>query len=308
MPLPEPLLQLAASVRNWGRWGSDDRRGTLNLIDEAAVRRGVAAVRTGTAVSLAMPFDENGPQIGMIPGRTNPEREMVAINVTYTGDPDDFTTSDDRVAMGVQAATHWDSLAHVGYGGRLYNDIPDSTNDERGAHELGIERYGPIVSRGVLLDIARLHGVDYFDEGYPITGDDLDEAAARAGLHVEAGDIVLVRTGQMHWLRQGEKERYSHPSPGLSTKSITWLHDHDVAAVATDTMVFEVFPCEDPSAFLPVHMIHLRDMGLVQGQNFALDELAAMSTADGHADCLLVATPLPLTRGVGGPVAPTAIR
>ncbi|HEY1740875.1 MAG TPA: cyclase family protein [Acidimicrobiia bacterium] len=308
MPLSEYLQQLAASVSNRGRWGADDRRGTLNLIDAAAVLRGIAAVRTGTAMSLAIPFDENGPQDGMIPGRSNPEREMLSVNVSMTGDADDFTTSDDKVVMGVQAATHWDALGHVGYGHELYNGVADTTNDEQGAHELGVERYGPIVSRGVLLDVARLHGVDHFDDGYPITGDDLDGCATSAGITVESGDVVLVRTGQMHWLREGRRSRYSHPSPGLSTQSITWLHDHDVAAVATDTIVFEVFPCEDPAVLLPVHMIHLRDMGLVQGQNFALDAFATACAEDGQADCLLVATPLPLTRALGGPVAPTAIR
>jgi kynurenine formamidase len=308
MALPDRLQALAASVSNRGRWGAADRRGTLNLIDAAAVRRGVASVRTGQTVSLAIPFDEDGPQNGLIPGRNNPTREMLAVNVSYTGDPDDFCTSDDRFEMGVQAATHWDALAHVGYGHELYNGVPDSTTDERGAHELGIERYGPIVSRGVLLDIARLHGVDHFDDGYAITGDDLTAAANAANITIEPGDIVLVRTGQMHWLREGDRNRYAHPSPGLSTQSIAWLHEHDVGAVATDTVVFEVFPCEDPSVLLPVHMIHLRDMGLAQGQNFALDELAALSAADGHADCMLVATPLPLTRALGGPVAPTAIR
>src|SRR3954470_5483614 len=82
MALSEHLKALATSVSNRGRWGADDRRGTLNLIDDAAVLRGIAAVRRGQAVSLAIPFDENGPQDGMIPGRSNPEREMLSINVS----------------------------------------------------------------------------------------------------------------------------------------------------------------------------------------------------------------------------------
>src|SRR5262249_38840464 len=140
---------------------------------------------------------------------------------------------------------------------------------------------------------------------YPITGDDLEQASK---VTVASGDAVLVRTGQMHYLRAGDKIRYSYPSPGLSTKSIEWLRDHDIAAVATDNFTFEVYPCEDPNAFMPVHMIHLRDMGLVQGQNWALDDLAADCAADGRFDFLLVATPLPLTHAVGAPVAPTAVK
>ena len=225
MALPDELKDLAARVSNWGRWGPDDRRGTLNLIDEAAVRRGAAAVRSGRVFSLAIPFDEDGPQTGAIPGRDNPEREMLMINTAFTGDTSDFCTSDDKVTMGTQAATHWDALSHVGYEDRLYNDVLFSTTDGAGAHELGIERFGPVVSRGVLLDVARALGVNTFDDGHPITGDDLDRAAALGDLTVESGDILMVRTGQMAFLAAGDKDRFSHPSPGLSTQSVEWLHD-----------------------------------------------------------------------------------
>ena len=308
MALPDHLQQLAAKVSNAGRWGDDDQRGTLNLVDAAAVLRGVAAARRGNVFSLAIPFDEDGPQTGSIPGRENPRREMLMVNTPLTGDPSDFCTSDDKVAMGVQAATHWDALAHVSYAGRLYNGVDAGVIDDEGAGRLGVDAYGPVVTRGVLADVARAHGVDHFDDGYAVTGDDLDEAVARAGVTVEPGDALLVRTGQMHFLRQGDRARFGNPSPGLSTRSIEWLHDHDVAAVATDTLTFEVWPGEDPGVLLPVHMIHLVDMGLAQGQLWALDELAADCAGDGQYEFLLCATPLPLTRSVGGPVAPTAVK
>lgn len=307
-PLPDHLQELAASVSNRGRWGSDDRRGTLNLIDPAAVLRGAAAVGAGRSFSLAIPFGGDGPQTGAIPGRDNPSHEMVMVNVAFTGDPAGFTTSDDRVSMGVQAATHWDALAHAGYEGELYNGVPDTVITDAGASELGIDAFGPVASRGVLLDIARLHGVDHFTDGYQITGEDLTAAAEAAAIEVLPGDIVLVRTGQMHYLRIGEKDRYRTTTPGLSTKSIQWLSDHDVAAVATDTFVLECWPCEDPAVLLPVHMIHLRDMGLAQGQIWALDELAADCADDGQYEFLLTATPIPLVGGVGGMVAPTAVK
>lgn len=307
-PLPDHLLHLAARVSNRGRWGPDDRRGTLNLLDEAAVRRGVAAARQGRVFSLAVPFGPDGPQTGAIPGRDNPSREMIGVNQAYTGDRDGFCTSDDRLTMGVQAATHFDALAHVGYSGELYNGVPDSVVTDAGAAELGIDEFGPVAGRGVLLDVARLHGVDHFDDNHPVTGDDLDGAASAAGVTIEPGDIVMVRTGQMHFLRIGEKDRYRTTSPGLSTRSIEWFADHDVAAVATDTLVLECFPCEDPAVLLPVHMIHLRDMGLAQGQIWNLDDLAGDCAADGQHDMLLTATPIPLVGGLGGMVAPTAVK
>lgn len=308
MALPPHLKDLAARVSNWGRWGEDDQRGTLNLIDEAAVLRGVAAAKQGRPFSLAIPFDEDGPQTGMIPGRDNPERTMIAVNQSYTGDTADFCATDDRVSMGIQAATHWDALAHAGYEEQYYNGVPFAAIDEAGCHRLGIDNVGPLVSRGVLLDVARALGVDRFDDGHPITGDDLDAAAALGGIEVQPGDVLMVRTGQMAYLAEGDKVRFANPSPGLSTRSVEWLRDHDVAAVATDTLVFECFPCEDPAFLLPVHLLHLRDMGLLQGQLWSLDDLAADCAADGQYDGLLTATPLPFTRGAGSPVAPTFVK
>jgi kynurenine formamidase len=311
MPLTEPLRELSARVSNWGRWGADDERGTLNLLTNEAVLRGVAAVRSGRVFSLAVPFDADGPQWDNVnmPLRTNPALNTYAVNVSFTGDAADFTTSDDAFSMGSQAATHWDALAHVGYEGRLYNGIENGVvTAEGGASRLGVQNIGPVVTRGVLLDIARLHGVDHFDDNYAVTADDLDAAATAAGLTVQAGDAVLVRTGQMHFLREGRRPRYSHPSPGLSTSTISWVRDHDIAAMATDTLTFEVYPCEDPAVFMPVHMLHLRDIGLLQGQVWRLDDLASDCAGDGQYDFLLCATPLPLTGAVGAPVAPTAVK
>ncbi|MGH9213288.1 MAG: cyclase family protein [Acidimicrobiales bacterium] len=308
MALPDHLKQLAARVSNAGRWGADDQRGTLNLIDQAAVLRGVAAARQGRVFSLAIPFDEDGPQTGAIPGRENPERRMLMVNQPFTGDPSDFCTSDDAVSMGVQAATHWDALAHAGYEDELYNHVPFDAVTAAGASRLGIDAFGPVVSRGVLADVARALGVDHFEDNHPISGDDLDAAVALGGLTVEPGDVLLVRTGQMHWLRVDDKDRFREPTPGLSTLSVEWLRDHDVGAVATDTLVFEPWPGEDAAVVLPVHLLHLRDMGLAQGQLWALDDLAADCATDGQYDFLLCATPLPLTRSVGGPVAPTAVK
>ena len=125
-----------------------------------------------------------------------------------------------------------------------------------------------------------------------------------ADVEIAAGDAILVRTGQMHFLRTGDKKRYSAVSPGLSTQSIEWLHDHDVAAVATDTMTFEVYPPRIRACFMPVHMIQLRDMGLAQGQ-LASRSSRSRLRARRPIRHVLSATPLPLTHAVGAPVAPT---
>jgi len=101
---------------------------------------------------------------------------------------------------------------------------------------------------------------------------------------------------------------YTYPSPGLTIETAEWFWAHDVAAVATDTLVFEVFPSPHEELYLPVHLLHLVEMGLTQGQNFVLDPLAEDCAADGSYTFLLDATPLPLTDGLGTPLNPVAIK
>jgi kynurenine formamidase len=312
MALSDALHDLAAEVSNWGRWGEADEIGTLNLIDEAAVVRGIAAARTGVRIPLAIRLDANGPQLGTIPGRINPLHTMVAINSNYTGGDDDATAcwSDDTITMGLQACTHWDGLAHVSYGGFIYNGFPaESITAANGATRCGIHKVRNIVSRAILLDLPRALGQEILPPGYPITEDDLDAAVAQAGVQPHSGDVILVRTGQMTYFKRQDREGYLlGDQPGLSLRTIRWFHRHDIAAVAIDTLAMEVYPCEDPHLMFPVHMIQLRDMGLTQGQNFDLEALAAHCAADGVYEMLLVANPEPVTGGTGAPVNPVAIK
>jgi kynurenine formamidase len=310
MALPPELRALAAEVSNWGRWGDDDELGTLNLIDEAALRRGLAAARTGQQFPLAIRLDAGGPQLGNVPGRINPLHTMVAINQTYTGDPTDACFNDDTISMGLQAATHWDALGHVSYDGRLWNGFPaSSVTADRCLARCGIHKVRSVVSRAILLDVARAKGVERLDGGYAISEADLEAAVEQAGVRPEPGDVVLVRTGKMALLKARDREGYTpSPSPGLSVGTIRWLRRHDVAAVATDTITLEVYPGEDPAVLFPVHMIQLRDMGLLQGQNWDLEALAESCAADGTYEVLLVANPEPVTGGAGAPTAPVAIK
>ena len=312
MAVPPVFTDMAARVRNWGRWGPDDDIGTLNLIDEAARRRGAAAVVSGRAFPLGLPLSEaEGIQLGFVEGRVNPTRTMVHINQPVNADqPEWVCFSEDVVTLATQCATHWDALAHASYGGVIYNGYPASTVSADGAARCGIHRLGTVVSRGVLLDVARALGRDVLEPGHPIMPGDLDEALVLAGVELEPGDIVLVRTGQMVHLAPGRRDlmAYTFPSPGLTIETAGWFHHHDVAAVATDTLVFEVYPSQHDDAYLPVHLLHLVEMGLTQGQNWVLDALAEDCAADGRYSFLLDATPLPLTQGLGTPLNPVALK
>lgn len=309
MAMPEWFRDLARRVSNRGRWGEEDEIGTLNLITPEARRRGAACVRQGRAFSLALQLSVDGPQTGRIPKRINPLHTMLGVNTPLGSDPDGVRFSDDIITLGLQCATHWDALAHASYEGRLYNGHPAaSVRVEVGATRCGIDKVPPIVTRGVLLDVARARGEARLPGGYPIRAADLDAALERTGLAIEPGDAVLVRTGQMELLRAGDREAYRTPSPGLTCDTALWLRERDVAAVAIDTMPGEVYPSEDESVLLPVHLLHLVEMGLTQGQNWSLDELAADCAADGVWEFLLSATPEPVVGGVGGLVNPVATK
>ena len=112
----------------------------------------------------------------------------------------------------------------------------------------------------------------------------------------------------MQVLRAGDKNGYGHPSPGPGIEAVQWFRDHDIAAVATDNLTFEVFPCERDDLFLPVHLLDLRDIGLTQGQNWDLETLAADCADDGIYAFLLEASPQPFTGATGSPVNPVATK
>ncbi|MBP2403444.1 cyclase family protein [Streptomyces syringium] len=307
MPLPSEFHEIAKRVNNWGRWGAADEIGTLNLITGAVVRAAAATVTTGRRVPLALPLRQDGVQTGMIPGRVNPLHTMVAVNWEMFG-PDTIATSDDTVTMGLQAGTHWDALPHVSHSGKIYNGRPaDSITTHGRAAFSGIEKAGPVASRGVLLDVARARGTERLDGGHIVTPEDLDAAEELAGVSVRAGDIVLVRTGQIQHYLAGDREAYAFPSPGLSIRTPEWFHARDVAAVANDTLTFEAFPPEFENLWLPVHALDLVEMGMLQGQNWNLEELSEACAEEKRYAFLLSATPEPFTGGTGAPVAPVAV-
>jgi kynurenine formamidase len=301
----ERLLALSRKVSNWGRWGPDDERGTVNFITPEVVRRGAAAVRRGAVFSLGLPLGADGPQIGQ-GGRFNPIHLMLGVDARIG----EASFADDLVVMPLQCATQWDGLAHVHYDGKLYNGYPASTVTVGGAGRNGIERQGAgIISRGVLLDIARLKGVERLAAGTVITPADL-EAAERAGrVRAERGDVLLIRTGHLGvFTIDRDRQAYMKASPGLGVACVEWLHGREVAAVAADTMLVEVMPWEDPSLVLPLHMLCIRDMGLTLGEMFDLDALAADCARDGVWEFLFSAPPLKVVGAVGSPLNPLAVK
>jgi kynurenine formamidase len=303
------LTDLARRVSNWGRWGADDERGTVNFITPEVVQRGARAVRRGAVFSLGLDFSADGPQFGQA-GRVNPLHIMTSTSNQMTPDPAGLRYADDVIVMPLQCATQWDSLAHVHYGGQLFNGHSAATITSSGAGRNAIDKMAAgIISRGVLLDVARLRGVESLGPGEVVTPADLEAAERAQGVRAERGDVLLVRTGYIRvFTVYGERVFYMKQTPGLGVTCVEWLHAREVAAIATDTNMVEVWPPEDPAVLFPLHALCIRDMGLTLGEMFDLEALASDCAADGVWEFLFTAPPLRVTGGVGSPLNPLAVK
>jgi kynurenine formamidase len=307
---------MASELCNWGRWGSDDERGTLNHITAERIVAAARLITEGVTVSLGIAFDGNGPQPGG--GRTNPLRVM-----TETGSgqvfPGGAYFADDYVIMPLQAGTQWDALGHVWYGEQIYNGFPASGTTVKGLEHGSIDKVvNGFVGRGVLLDAARWHGRDWLEIGTVITPADLDRIASDEGVTIKPGDILLIRTG---WWRKfingGSPAEFNSGEPGLSLRCASWLHEHEVAAVAADNFSLEVmwpgtheqggYVGEYEGLLLPLHMLLLRQVGMMIGEIFDLEALGQTCERLHRYEFFFTGPPLKFTGGAGSPTNPLAL-
>jgi len=220
--------------------------------------------------------------------------------------------NDDYIMMPLQAATQWDALSHVYYDGQLYNGYPCDSVTSFGATRNSIDRVaalGKAVGRGVLLDVARCQGLDQLLARAVVTPDDLDATAEAQKLEVLPGDIVLVRTGWwQHYLQTRDGDEWALESPGLGWRCAEWLSARQVAAVACDNIAVEVTAPEWDGVILPLHMLALRDMGMMLGEMWDLEVLSTECARDQRYEFLLNAVPLRISGAVGSPLNPVAIR
>ena len=310
----DDVKALADKYKNWGRWGDDDQLGTLNYITPQKIVDASGLVKQGKVLSLAIPFDDNGPQTGSF-GRFNPIHFMLQdggdVSIGAQDHLPNIQYTDDAVTMPLQCATQWDALAHILYRGKMYNGYEAHHVNSTGAKKNGMENAkDKVVSRGVLLDIPRYKGKQWLEPGEAVYPEDLDGAAAMGKVSVGTGDIVLVRTGQIGQVRaDGSWGEYSGGSaPGLGVDCAQWICEHEVAGYATDTWGTEVIPNETPDIFQPLHMILIVHAGVLVGEIFDLEGLAEDCASDGVYEFLFVAPPLPITGAVGSPINPQAIK
>jgi kynurenine formamidase len=300
---------------NWGRWGPDDERGTMNLVDGAAVRRAAGLVSEGRVVSLSQPIHgatagAGRQRVPHLKGRPLPQVYMAIDAGDYLAGARPIgaglSVADDAIVLAAHGTTtHIDAFAHAWSGEQLYNGHPSSAVRSTGAGRCGIENLPGVATRGVLLDVAGHLGVEHLPVEFRIGGDVLAECAAAAGVTVEVGDAVLVRTG---WPRTFaiDPDLYWSGQPGLSSDGGEWLAARDVAIVAADNGAISGLNARggsDEPADGDLHLMLLWRYGIHLIEMLWLEEL----TGEGRSEFLFVTAPLQIAGGTGSPINPLAI-
>ena len=294
---PRNLEEFDAMFRefsNWGRWGADDERGTLNLITPAKTRQAAALVRSGITVSLA-----HNPMPRAAPDNPDAAFDHV-MGQSLRSDTYTFTYH----GYGV---SHIDALCHFLHNGRLYNDVPPSATTSEGCGKNGIQNLkNGIVTRGVLLDIPRLKGVPYLEPATPIYIEDIEAWERRAGVTISGGDAIFVYTGR--WARREALGpwRVSGNSAGLHASVIPWIKERDVAFVGSDAAT-DVMPSMVEGITQPLHTFLIAGLGSNIFDNMDLEALAETAARENRWEFMLTAGPIPVTGGTGSPLNPIAV-
>ena len=275
---------LPEGVSPWwpSRYGADDQIGTLNEITPQTTALAASLVRQGIVVDLGRVLDENTPKF---PGRYWHQTVDVSAEFENSRRADsngngwgknEINWITEIQSGTFQVGTQLDSIGHIQIGDRFYNGWKTRDLVEPwGLARFGMETVPPVITRGVLLDIARLKGVERLQAGYVITVDDAQAALTRAGLRLRAGDAVFIHTGWgALWGRDNELFLSGEPGPGLAL--VEWLYGEHVALVGADTWSIGPVPGEDPERpFIVPQTMYVR-MGLFGLENLATEELARL--------------------------------
>ena len=297
----EEFRALFERVSNWGRWGTEDERGTLNTITPAVVQRAAGLVRSGRNVSCSRPVGFR---------RVTMPTDNVLHLMTRSG-PEEPAVGEggatDWIGVGLHGVSfsHIDAYSHVVWDGQMYNGrCKDLVTTERGALAGALEpTFDGIVSRGLLVDGPLLFGVDALAPSQAIGPDDLERWFQQAGVSPEAGDVVYVRTG---YGEASSPQINPRPSAGISADGMPLLREADIAVLVSDG-VNDVLPSGFEHVETPVHALALVAMGLWLVDNAGLGGLAAACQSEGRYEFLTTLAPVPLRRATGSLVNPIAV-
>ncbi|WKV70866.1 cyclase family protein [Streptomyces sp. PCS3-D2] len=292
---------LFASVRTWGTWSAADR-GAWNRVTGDHVRRAAALVRSGTTVQLGLPWDT----------RAGPDNSRPALH--YMSDLGDVeapepATHKDFIAADYhgKAVSHLDALSHVAYRGRLYDGRPARESVDAGGARFGsVEALGPLVTKGVLLDLPAVLGAAWLEPGHAVRARDLVTAERALGVTIDEGCAVLLRSGRFRRRRERGPWDTGTASAGFHVDAVPLLAGRAIALLGADGDS-DVRPSPVEGVHSPVHALAVAAMGVPLLDNLDLEALSAACAEAGRHEFMIVVSPLRVPGGTGSPVNPVAV-
>jgi kynurenine formamidase len=291
--------RMMSEVSNWGRWGKDDQLGALNLITPAKRKQALALVKEGFSVSLAR--DANTEK-----AEDNPSPYEHRMVIAGAGNRGQFSLDSFSISFHGYQHTHLDALCHMFWQGKMYNGFSQEEVTGEGARKLAITNAKQgIITRGILIDIARMKGVDYLEPGTAIYSEDLAAWEKMTGIKITSGDAVFIRTGR--WARRAKLGAWSvsQKSAGLDASCARWLRERDIALLGSDA-ASDVLPSGVEGVSHPIHQLMLVAMGVHIFDNCDLEAVGEAAAKRKRWDFLLVAAPIAVTGGTGSPLNPIA--
>ena len=310
IPDEAQVLDWMESLSNWGRWGEDDQLGCLNLITQKKRIQAAALVQDGIPVSCARPIstDMNADVTFQV------QRFMVDSGEGRMEDSPErqYTRRGAAEFIGMvfhgQSITHIDAMSHYSWKGNLYNGKPANLITSRqGAQPHSIAAaYSGIITKGILLDLPKLRGVEYLDPNEPVMPLDLLEAEEAQGVKIEEGDILLVRTGNYKMRLANPPAQSGEPMTACQVACTPLFKERGIAMLGTDTSN-DFRPSHYSTVGSPLHTMCLVTMGLWLIDNANLEELSEACARRNRYEFMLTLAPLRLRNVTGSPVSPIAL-
>jgi kynurenine formamidase len=310
IPTEDEVLGYFEKLSNWGRWGPDDELGTPHLITPEKTKRALATVQEGVSVSLAREIMWDGAA------------DVPSPPVHFMLESGEGWASGDKVSARANAAaidyigmvfhgvavTHVDSLAHFFWNGKTYNGKPAhlvSTSLGATVCAVTAARRG-FISRGVLVDVPLVRGVEWVERGEGVAPEDILAAEQRCGFKIEEGDILLIRTGQLKRRNVEGPVTRDAGSTACQAACLPLFHERGIAVMGSDTGN-DVSPAQYAKVPQPIHQVGITAMGLWILDNANLEDVAEACRARNRWEFMVTIGPLPLHNTTGSPVNPIAV-
>jgi len=292
--------RMMQEISNWGRWGTDDQLGTLNLITPAKRRNAASLVKDGVTVSMALDLNKRKDELN-----TDPFEHQV-----FTGEFGGHVGVTDSYSVNYHgfAHSHMDGLQHITHKGELYNGMSLESIRPEGTDQLGIQNVGinGVFTRGVLVDMPRFLGIDFLPAGTAITVEDIEAWEKKSGVTISSGDVLLIRTGRWTQVAQEGQWNFLEKAAGAHASLAPWLKSRDVAVIGCDGIT-DVMPSGVEGLAIPLHELVIAGLGMLMLDNLDLEAVADAAAARGRSTFLFVGAPLRVPGGTGSPLNPLAV-